>query len=151
MIWRGFYILRIPGFATKARITLNWVFDYIFPRSIVYLQQQKTSNVREVHFSAGDVMFHKDQLLDALCIVKSGRCELRDGKGYVREFVPGDHFGERLIERDHALTGEFVALEDSVILKFDRDSLSQLRDTMPILDKYFKNIDQSKYTPEMRD
>lgn len=151
MIWRAFYIMRIPGFATKARITLNWVFDYIFPRSIVYLQQKKTSNIREVHFSKGDIMFKKEQLLDALCIVKSGRCMLRDGDNFCREFAPGDHFGERLIEQDHALTGEFVAIEDSVILKFDRHALSQLRETMPVVDEYFKGIDQRKYTPEMRD
>ena len=151
MIWRGFYILRIPGFTTKARITLNWVFDYLFPRSIVYMQQKKTNSLREVHFSAGDIMFHKGQLLDALCIVKSGRCELRDGEGFTREFGVGEHFGERLIEHDHALTGEFVALEDSVLIKLDRQSFSQLRETMPVLDEYFKGIDQNKYTPEMRD
>ena len=150
MIWRGFYILRIPGFSTKARITLNWVFDYLFPRSIVYLQQKKQGNIREVHFSAGDVMFKQGQLLDGLCVIKSGRCELRGAEGFIREFVEGEHFGERLIECDHALTGEFIALEDSVILKFDRESFSQLRETMPVLDDYFNGIDKDKYTPEMR-
>ena len=151
IIWRGFYILRIPGFATKARITLTWVFDYLFPRSIVYLQQRKQGNIREIHFSAGDVMFKKGQLLDGLCVIKTGRCELKSEDGFVREFVAGEHFGERLIECDHALTGEFIALEDSVILKFDRESFAQLRETMPVLEDYFSGIDQEKYTPEMRD
>lgn len=150
-IWRGFYIMRIPGIATKIRITLNWIYDYFLPRSIVHLEQKHQDSVRELHYAAGDIVFHKGQILDALYIVKSGRCVMKGRDGFSHEFGSGDHFGERLIEKNHPLTGEFIALEDSVVIKFDREPFSDFRHSMPVLDEYFNNIEPTKYTPEMRD
>ena len=149
-VWRGFYIMKIPGVATKIRITLNWLYDYFLPRNIVHLQQLAPSSIHEQHYSVGEVVFHKGQLLDALYIIKSGRCVLNDGEGFRREFGPGEHFGERLIEKDHPLTGEFVALEDSVVLKFSRQQFIELRDTLPALNDYFSALEETKYTPGMR-
>lgn len=150
-VWRGFYILKIPGIATKIRITLNWLYDYFLPRNIVHLQQKQASSVSEMHFSKDDIVFHKGQLLDGLYVVKSGKAALSDGEGFTRYFDPGDHFGERLIEQNHVMTGDFVAVEDAVLLRFERKQFSELRDAMPVLSNYFDGIDETKYTPVMRD
>ena len=150
-VWRGFYIMKIPGLATKIRITLNWFYDYFLPRNIVHLQQKETLAVNEIHFSKGDIVFHKGQLLDGLYVVKSGRTAISDGEGFKHYFEPGEHFGERLIEQNHVMTGDFVAVEDSVLLRFERSQFSDLRDAMPVIAEYFDNIDEEKYSPKMRE
>lgn len=150
-VWRGFYILRIPGLTTKIRITLNWLYDYFLPRNIVHLQQKNRPSLTRQHYSAGDTIFYKGQLLDAFYIIESGVCQLRDETtGFSREFAEGEHFGERLIEHNHPLTGDFTALQDTVIIRFKRDEFATLRDAMPCLQDYFADMEESKYSPEMR-
>jgi len=151
VIWRTFYISMIPNFAAKVRILLNWFYDYFFPRSIVYLQQKNTSSITEMHFAAGEEVYHKGQVLDALYIIKSGKCVLHSESGHKHEYLPGDHFGERIIQKNRPVTGEFLAEEDSVVLRFERTAFTQLREAMPGLDNYFSQIDPEKYTPENRD
>ena len=76
-VWRGFYILKIPGLVAKIRITLNWFYDYFLPRNIVYLEQKKKPAVSYLHFSKGEIIFHQDQLLDGFYMVASGKCKLQ--------------------------------------------------------------------------
>ncbi len=149
-VWRGFYILKIPGLTSKIRITLNWLYDYFLPRNIVHLQQKQQTSLIRQYYSKGDVIFNKGQLLDALYIVESGKCQLNDGVDFCRDFTVGEHFGERLIEHDHELTGDFVALEDSVIIKLNRDEFMALKDSLPSLQNYFAGLEETKYTPGMR-
>ena len=144
-VWRGFYILKIPGFATKIRITLNWFYDYFLPRNIVHLQQKEISGLKEGHYNKGDIVFSKGQRLDALYIVKTGRCVFDDGRGFHREYAPGEHFGERQLDENRALDGDFRALEDSVMLELERSQLCSLRDALPPLNEYFSHIEESQY------
>lgn len=37
-LWRTIYLLKMPGFERKLRITLDWGLDLFFPRDIVYLR-----------------------------------------------------------------------------------------------------------------
>lgn len=155
-VWRGFYILKIPGFVTKLRITLNWFYDYFLPRNIVYLEQKNKPSVNYMYFSAGEVIFHQDQLLDGFYMVASGKCQLRTRdkvgqKGFKREIKAGEHFGERLLEQDHALTGDFIAIEDTILVKFEREDFLVLRKHLSGLDDYFSNIDENLYSPDLRE
>ena len=37
-LWRTIYLMKLPGFERKLRVTLDWTLDLFFPRDIVYLR-----------------------------------------------------------------------------------------------------------------
>ena len=57
MLWRGFYIGMLPGFSTRLRVALNWLFDYFLPRSIVQIANTSPSATRYRLYAQGDIVF----------------------------------------------------------------------------------------------
>ena len=46
VVWRALYIGMLPGFPTRLRVALNWLFDYFMPRTIVQTAKPETESVR---------------------------------------------------------------------------------------------------------
>ncbi len=154
-MWRGFYILRLPGFATKLRVTLNWLFDYVLPRKIVQMRIDVPPATRFVRLGKGDVLFKPGQILDGFYTVVEGALESRTpdaalGEDFVRRIGPGEHWGERALTENWETKGTLTALEDTRILILSRDDFNNLRTSLPVLDEYFSHIPQSRYAHSLR-
>jgi len=153
-LWRGFYIAMLPGLSTRIRVALNWFFDYFMPRTIVQIQQGKKPGCYFVHYAKGDVIFEREQLLDGFHIVTKGQLEMRipqtGEQDLVKTFGPGDHWGERLIEFDVAITGRVTALEDSIVMVMERNDFKRLRSSFQPINDYFSTIDESHYSAGVR-
>ena len=162
-IWRGFYILRLPGFATKVRVTLNWFFDYFLPRNTVQIQTSTARATRYVRVKKGERLFAPGQLPDGFYAVVEGLLESRVGENaaatgeascsdgdYVRLLGPGDHWGERTLTADLATKGSLVAKEDSLVLVLNGSDFKQLRHSLPMLDRYFDQIPEDAYPQALR-
>ena len=164
-VWRGFYILRLPGFATKVRVTLNWFFDYFLPRNTVQIQSSVAAATRYVRVKKGEQLFAPGQLPDGFYAVVEGLLESRVGHNtqsesadshavtdgdFVRLLGPGDHWGERTLSADLETKGSLVAKEDSLVLVLNRGDFKQLRRSLPMLDRYFKQIPEEVYPQALR-
>lgn len=154
-MWRGFYILRLPGITTKIRVTLNWLFDYVLPRNIVQIGNQRPMATQFAHFKKGDVLFSAGQIPDGFYMIVSGALESRIpdemlGDDFVRILGPGDHWGERAITENRETKGSLVALEDSKILILKRKDFVNLRKSLPVLKEYFDNISEKVYAHPLR-
>ncbi len=154
-MWRGFYILRLPGFATKLRVTLNWLFDYVLPRNIVQIRAQLPSTTRFVRVGKGDVLFKIGQILDGFYTVVEGQLESRTpdpalGEDFVRLIGPGEHWGERALTENWQTRGTLTAVEDSRILILKREDFANLRAALPVIDEYFNHISQEVYAQPLR-
>ncbi len=154
-LWRGFYILRIPGFATKMRVTLNWFFDYLLPRQIVQVRGDEPVATRYATYKKGDVIFREHQIPDGLYTVASGllesRIEDREGGGvHVRQLGPGDHWGELSLSHEWLTIGTLTAIEDSRVLVFQREDFNRLRQTLPVVERYFEGLTHERYGPALR-
>ena len=154
-MWRGFYILRLPGFATKMRVTLNWLFDYVLPRNIVQIRSDQRSATRFVRLRKGDVLFKAGQIPDGFYTIVEGALESRIadpvlGEDFVRVLGPGDHWGERELAQNSQTKGQLTALEDSRVLVLRRDDFARLRDSLPVLDDYFNRISDKVYAHPLR-
>ena len=144
-MWRGFYILRLPGFTTKVRVTLNWLFDYVLPRNIVQIRTERLAATRFAHYKKGDVLFDVGQIPDGFYIVATGALEssIPDpelGEDFVRVLGPGDHWGERALTENWETKGSLIALEDTRVLILKRNDFTNLRTALPVLDEYFNHI-----------
>ena len=149
-IWRGFYMLMLPGFVTRLRVALNWFLDYFVPRNIVEIQQDQRSAVRYACFNAGDVLFHKGDLIDGLYVVLEGKLETRvsdpgGGEDFVRVTGPQQHIGDRIRAYDTEVKGDVVAIEDSRVMIFPWPDLVRLRQSFNVMDDYLSSGEKKKY------
>ncbi|MGV0006012.1 MAG: FAD-dependent oxidoreductase [Candidatus Porifericomitaceae bacterium WSBS_2022_MAG_OTU9] len=149
-IWRGFYMLMLPGFVTRLRVALNWFLDYFVPRTIVEIQQDQRPAVRHACFNAGDVLFKRGDLIDGLYVVLEGKLVTRvldsDGKEhFVRETGPQQHIGDRIRAYDTEVKGDVVAEEDTRVMIFPWRDLVKLRQSFAVMDEYLSSGEQEKY------
>ena len=156
LLWRGFYIAMIPGFATKLRIALNWFFDYFLPRNIVQIKTDTPAGTRFIRLAKGDVLFKPGQLTDGFYTVVEGKLELRvspdreDQTEFIRVYQLGDHWGERLINSDAYMPGTLRALQDSKILVLSGSDFDNLKKALPVVGAYFEQADEQQYAPSLR-
>lgn len=150
LLWRSFYIAMLPGFSTRLRVGLNWLFDYFLPRSIVQLDTSERRGVRYVHLARGDVLFAPGQVVDGFYTVISGALESRipdalgQGVDYVRIYDKGDHWGERTAP-GNLTRGWLTALEDTVLMLLQAPDFVAMKDHLPALGEYFAHIPESYY------
>ncbi len=155
LLWRSFYMSLLPGFSTKARVALNWLFDYFLPRSIVQIKTNTIPATRSLHYAKGDVLFEPGQILDGLYTVVSGTLESRvpesgSREDFVRILGPGDHWGERSLSEGFKTSGRLTAVDDSEVLVLYRDDFTKLRRGLPSFDEYFRRIPDKIYPQVIR-
>ena len=153
-VWRGFYMLMLPGFVTRLRVALNWFLDYFVPRTIVEIQQDQRPAVRYACFSAGDVLFHKGDLIDGLYVVLEGKLVTRvssadGGEDFVRVTGPQQHIGDRIRAYDTEVKGDVVAEEDTRVMIFPWFDLIRLRESFAVIDDYLNEQESRKYPEQI--
>ena len=155
-LWRGFYISMLPGFATKVRVALNWMFDYFMPRTIVHMEQEKPHACRYMHFAEGDVVFNPGEWVDGFYVVVEGELKLDveasdERPAFSRTFETNDHWGERTIQNECMTTGTLTATKDTIVMVIPKDDFLRIRQAMPSWNEYFNNLDESKYSQAILD
>lgn len=154
LMWRGFYIGMLPGFSTRLRVALNWLFDYFLPRSIVQVKTRTGRAVRHLHHAKGDVLFAPGQIVDGLYVVISGTLEsrvpMREGEDFVRILGQGDHWGERSLTEHNQTLGSLTAVDDCEIMVLGSEDFASLQNGMPVVSDYFSRIPDKIYPPSLR-
>ena len=143
LLWRGFYLSFLPGFAAKLRVGINWLVNSVMPPNIVQIQSTPPAT-RYIHYRKGDTVFEPGMIIDGFYTVTKGRFKLtidnpEKGEHFEKVFGPGDHFGERVLLRSALRTGLVVALEDGVLLFIAQKDFTRFARAFPFLDNYFKD------------
>ncbi len=154
LLWRSVYIGMLPGFSTRLRVALNWMFDYFLPRSIVQIANRHDSGTRFRCFAKGDVVSRPGQVVDGFYTVISGCLESRVASEAADDFVrvlgPGDHWGERSLSAVRLTVGTLTAVEDTRVMILPADDFRNLCETLPPMENYFGKISDKIYAPELR-
>lgn len=155
MLWRFLYIGMLPGFSTRLRVALNWMFDYFLPRSIVQIENKRDSTTHYRRYAKGDVIVGPGQIPDGFYTVIEGCLESRipdagSGEDFVRILGPGDHWGERSISEGYLTQGSLTATEDSRVLVMAPADFRKLCAAFPAMEDYFATISNKIYAPVLR-
>ena len=155
LLWRGFYWSLVPSLSTRLRIALNWLFDYILPRSIVQISAPEDTGLTRRHYKIGDVLFEPGQHIDGLYTVVSGRLESRISResgeeDHVRTLGVGEHWGEHSLSQPQVTIGMLTALEDSEILLIRRADFTSLSKALPFFKNYFDELPEASYPEELQ-
>lgn len=155
MMWRFLYIGMLPGFATRLRVALNWIFDYVLPRSIVQITNRGYPATRYRYFAKGDVVSSPGQYVDGFYTVISGRLESRvPGESGQDDFIrivgPGEHWGERGVTDRSTTVATLTATENTRVMVLRGRDFRNLRNAFPALDDYLNSMSDEVYAPDAR-
>lgn len=143
LLWRAYYLSFLPGFRTKIAVLLDWLMGSLI-WSVVQIRTYDPPSVRYAHYRAGDRIFEAGNRSDGVYSIISGAAELTlydeaTGEPDIRQLGPGEHFGARVVLGQKQRAGTVKALEDTVVLVFDRDAFIKIATGFQPFRDYFKS------------
>jgi NADH dehydrogenase len=99
MMWRSFYLFRLPGVERKIRVLIDWNLDLLFRRDIAQLNVGRTDRITTVHYEPGEDIVRQGEPADLFYVILKGECQVlrRSAEGKEAEIarlVNGESFGE---------------------------------------------------------
>jgi NADH dehydrogenase len=99
LLWRGFYLSRLPGVERKLRVWIDWTLDIFSRRDLAQLNVQRTERVSLAHYEPGQVIIRQGDPADAFYVIMQGEVQVlreqADGTEIeVDRIRQGDSFGE---------------------------------------------------------
>jgi NADH:ubiquinone reductase (H+-translocating) len=95
VLWRGIYLSKLPSFARKLEVVVDWTWKVLFPPNIVQLPLSRTGSVGLARYAAGEFIFHKGDPVASLFVIQSGTAGvyLDETASPIAVLKPGEHFG----------------------------------------------------------
>ena len=114
------------------------------PRNAVMTRALKNDAVSYQNFKKGDLVFKEGMIADGFYIVVNGSFKntfkrTNSGKEFTKYYKKNDHFGARVILSGTRRTGTIVALEDSKVVKIDRETFKAMNSHFLPFNKYFSD------------
>lgn len=137
-LWRFIYIGMLPGFSTRLRVALNWLFDYFLPRTIVNMAETKSGGTQVLSYDAGELIIDVNDLLEGYYLVLSGsfkKTYMEKSGDAIQEMVlhKGDGLGNSGIKTNQLSDCRVVALERGQILLLNSDEFDYFKKSLDSL------------------
>jgi NADH dehydrogenase len=102
VLWRGIYLSKLPSFARKLEVVVDWTWKALFPPNIVQLPLSRTGSVGRARFAPDEFIFHQGDPANSLFVIQSGTAGvyLDETSSPVAVLKPGDHFGAESLTPD---------------------------------------------------
>ena len=140
-MWRTIYLTKLPGFARKLRVALDWTLDLLFPRDITQLQVAKTNRLDVHHYETGETIVRKGQVGREFYIILRGEVEVISNDGaVVARLREREVFGEKALLEDTPRTATVRALGQVDVLVMSRVDFRSMVTSLPVLDDYFAKL-----------
>lgn len=130
ILWRTFYLMRLPGLDRKLRVWLDWNLDLIFPRDLAQLNVERTERLAAAHYDPGEEIIRQDERADAFYVIERGEVAvIRTEDGQERELARlgvGESFGEVALLRHQRRNATVRALTPVDVVVVSRTDFDQL-------------------------
>jgi NADH dehydrogenase len=137
LIWRGVYLIKLPGWDRRVRTGLAWMMDMVLPPDTVQLKIGHGQGIVQEHYETGQTVFNEKDLGDRLYIVIRGRCEVvrnEDGIEHkLAELGPGECFGEMALLNRTTRAATVRVVEPLDVLSIPKPDLTALIGHLPSL------------------
>jgi NADH dehydrogenase len=148
LLWRGIYLMKMPGIRNKVRIALDWIVALVFPPDLVQIKLLPESGIARQHFEAGEIIFNHGDLGDNVYVIEKGQCEvlrqvLKESGGdleHVADLGPGDYFGEMAVLADATRNATVRATAPSDLLLIRKNDFDQLKTSVPEFGDVFREL-----------
>jgi NADH dehydrogenase len=137
LIWRGVYLLKLPGWDRQLRTGLSWLMDMVLPADTVQLKIDHGQGIVQEHYETGQTVFNQKDLGDRLYIVVKGRCQVvrtENGVEYqLAELGPGECFGEMALINQTVRSATVRVIEPLDVLSIPKPDVAALVGHLPAL------------------
>jgi NADH dehydrogenase len=144
ILWRGIYLMKLPGFDRKVRVATDWLLDLVLPSDIVQLKMEKTASYGREHFEANEIIFRQGDVGDRLYVIVDGQIELikKDSAGehVIGRLGPGACFGEMAVVNDAPRMATARTVTSANLLSLDQDAFNALFSHLPPVRRMFERL-----------
>lgn len=135
VLWRGVYLMKLPGLPCKVRVAIDWIMELVFPRDITKVELQRTEQLKHAHFQKGEVIIREGEIGDRFYIIESGEVEIvHQEPGQPEQQLAlrstGDSFGELALLKDAPRAATVRCLTPVDVIIFNR------KDFLTLVDSY---------------
>lgn len=114
LMWRSIYVTKLPGFTTKLRVLINWVMDYLFPRTLVQVSPVQKRSVREEYYTKDDIIHYEGEIITHFSLIISGEVAVHDQAGDSHTLGVQDNLCQNSEQMQYNNT--FTATKDTIIM-----------------------------------
>lgn len=98
----------------------------IFSESNENILKRLATSLNDVFIKQNEVVFHKDDELNAMYIIVNGKVKVHDGDYVFTQFGKKDFFGEYSLIDSSARSATVTAIEDSYLLRLDQEDFQRI-------------------------
>ena len=144
MLWRFIYLMKLPGFARRLRVGLDWFLDLFLPRDLTQLSTSKKQGLGLRHYEPGEVIIAEGQLARELFLIKSGQVEVWQERRLDRpeklltKLGPKDIFGERAMLSQAKYNSSVRTVTAVDVLALSREEFNAIMDQFQVLKDHYK-------------
>ena len=145
LLWRAIYLMKMPDFDRKLRVSTDWFLDLLLPRDIVQLKIERSASFGREHFEPGEIIFRQGDRGDRLYIIIDGEVEIvKQDPGNAERVLgrlgPGGCFGEMALVNDDARMATARTITRANLLSVDREAFDALFAYHPPLRNMFQQL-----------
>lgn len=145
-LWRTVYLLKLPGFARRLRVALDWTLDLLFPRDITMLSVLRHEHLHVHHYEPGEAIVRQGQVGRELFVILQGEVEITaESAGAVARLGAREVFGERALLEDTPRNATVRAVRASDVLVMSRADVRAMAKNLPVLEDYFTDLLRSRH------
>lgn len=142
LMWRGIYLVKLPGFDRKCKVFISWILESIFPQEAVQLKIEPTQGVAPLHFEKDDVIFNEGDLGDYLYIITEGVVGVFKSKNgeehQIATLQKGAYFGEMALINDKTRSATVKAMGPTDVLALKKSDFGMLVSNFKDLKNHFE-------------
>ncbi|HVY48234.1 MAG TPA: cyclic nucleotide-binding domain-containing protein, partial [Minicystis sp.] len=149
--WRTIYLSKLPGFARRLRVALDWTLDLVFPRDITQLSVFQQPRLVVNHYEPGETVVKKGEIGREFFIVLKGDVEVvpEGGGAPIARLGAREVFGERALLEDTPRTATVRAAGAVDVLVMSRGDFRSMVTSFPVLDDYFAKLLRERHPDAM--
>lgn len=133
-LWRGVYLFKLPSWARRAKVGLDWAWDLVFPRDLAHPRTDLTERISTAHYQPGNFIFHQGAPALNFYIIVHGEVEVLrqdetpDPPVLLNILGPGDFFGEiaLLDDRQHQRSASIRARTSVEVLVMGKNIFASI-------------------------
>jgi NADH:ubiquinone reductase (H+-translocating) len=151
IMWRTFYLMRLPGLDRKVRVWLDWNLDRLFRRDLVQLSVQRTERIAHAHYETGQAIIRQGDPADAFYVIVRGTVEVvREENGQettLAHLTAGDSFGELGLLQRRRRSATVRAVEPVDVITLGRGDFDLLAGTWKNLSQSLQEVVRARSAP----
>jgi NADH:ubiquinone reductase (H+-translocating) len=145
LLWRTIYLMKLPGFDRKLRVSTDWFLDLMLPPDIVQLKLEKTTSLSREHFEPHEIIFRQGDRGDRLYVIVEGEVEMfEEAPGQPPHLLArlgqGECFGEMALVNDKPRMATARSITSVNLLSVDRHAFGALFTYHPPLRRMFQAL-----------